>query len=448
MEIRNINTEKLLHHPQNPRKNIGDVTELAESIKAKGILQNLTVVPADNDTYYVVIGNRRMEAAKSAGIAELPCVISDMDEKEQMQTMLLENIQRVDLTIKEQADGFQLMMDIGMSVNELSEKTGFAKSTIYHRLNIAKLNDKILSEKENQISISDLISLEKIKNVKTRDKILKNYGGTASFEYQVKAAAEEEKKQEKRIEVIEKVKAAGIPKSEEKYSAWDPRIEAVQKIGYGFSSGEIPNEIEAGEFWFDDGYYYIVIANKAEERKISPEEEELTRQREEQKEKRRILSEIQDCIDQKYRKAIAEFVLSGQNITLSDGERIQLILNNSDKCVTVGETAEDFSKMLTKEQILSWEPPIEVDDEGNPVKKAVEEQVSKTITKTVDCLLLSLSAAECMNLWFYTYYGERHRDSDRSAQIIEIAKKIGLVLTEEEEAVVDGSTELCEERTS
>lgn len=448
MEIRNINTEKLLHHPQNPRKNIGDVTELAESIKAKGILQNLTVVPADNDTYYVVIGNRRMEAAKSAGIAELPCVISGMDEKEQMQTMLLENIQRVDLTIKEQADGFQLMMDIGMSVDELSEKTGFAKSTIYHRLNIAKLDEKILSEKENQMTISDLISLEKIKDVKTRNKILKNFGGTASFEYQVKAAAEQEKKQEKRTEVIEKVKAAGIPKSEEKHTSWSPGIKVVQRIGYGHGSSEIPNEIEDGEFWFDDGYYYITIANKAEERKISPEEEELTRQREERAEKRRILGEIQDCINQKYRKAIGEFILSGQGITLSDGERIRLILNNSDKCVTVREVAEDFSKMLTKEQILSWEPPIEVDDEGSPIKEAVEEQISKAITKTADCLLLSLSAAERMDLHFYTYYGERHRGSDHSTQIIEIAKKIGLVLAEEEEAVVDGSTELCEERTS
>lgn len=94
---------------------------------------------------------------------------------------------------------------------------------------------------------------------------------------------------------------------------------------------------------------------------------------------------------------------------------------------------------------MSWESPIEVDDEGNPIKEAVEEQISKAITKTADCLLLSLSAAECIALRFYTYYGERLRDSGRAAQIIEIAKKIGLVLAAEEEAVVDGSTELCEE---
>lgn len=107
MKTQNIPVEKLLHHPQNPRKEIGDITELADSVKAKGILQNLTVVPAEGG-YYVVIGNRRLEAAKKADLAELPCVVAEMTEKEQMETMLLENIQRVDLTVKEQAGGRQL----------------------------------------------------------------------------------------------------------------------------------------------------------------------------------------------------------------------------------------------------------------------------------------------------------------------------------------------------
>lgn len=444
MEIRNISTEKLLHHPQNPRKNIGDITELAESIKVKGILQNLTVVPADGDTYYVVIGNRRMEAAKAAGVAELPCVISDMDEKEQMQTMLLENIQRVDLTVKEQADGFQLMMDIGMSVDELSEKTGFAKSTIYHRLNIAKLNGDILSKRENQMTMSDLILLEKIKDIETRNKILKIYGGTSNFEYQVRAAVDNEKRQAKKNEIIEKVKAAGVPEAEEKYALWDRRIEVIQRIDYIYSSGEIPDKIEDGEFWFDTGSS-IAIAKKAEVREISTEKEERARQQKEQEEKRRLLRETEGCINKKYRKVISEYVLGGHDITLTDEERIRLILHILDECITVGEVTEEFSGMLTKEQILSWEPPIDIDDEGEPMEDAVTEQVAKTITKSADILLLSFSASECTPLQFCTYWNKRRERADRSAQIIEIAKKYGLVLSEEEEAVVDGSSELYEE---
>lgn len=61
--ITNIDVTKLKEHPDNPRKNIGDVAELAESIKARGILQNLTVVPAENGMYTVIIGHRRLAAA-------------------------------------------------------------------------------------------------------------------------------------------------------------------------------------------------------------------------------------------------------------------------------------------------------------------------------------------------------------------------------------------------
>ena len=70
-------------HPDNPRKDLGDLTELVESIKANGIMQNLTVVASpDPDLFRVVIGHRRMAAAKLAGLTEVPCVISDMDVRE------------------------------------------------------------------------------------------------------------------------------------------------------------------------------------------------------------------------------------------------------------------------------------------------------------------------------------------------------------------------------
>lgn len=101
--ITNIDVTKLKEHPDNPRKNIGDVTELAESIKARGILQNLTVVPAENGMYTVIIGHRRLAAAKQAGLTEVPCAVVDMDYKTQLSTMLLENMQRSDLTVYEQA---------------------------------------------------------------------------------------------------------------------------------------------------------------------------------------------------------------------------------------------------------------------------------------------------------------------------------------------------------
>lgn len=291
MNLQNIPVEKLVHHPQNPRKDIGDITELSDSIKAKGILQNLTVVPA-GDEYYVIIGNRRMEAAKAAGLKTLPCVIAEMDEKEQMETMLLENIQRVDLTVKEQADGFQLMMDLGLTVEELSEKTGFAKSTIYHRLNVAKLDGDILEQK--QVSMKQLIELEKIKSVTKRNEVLANYGNSPSFSYQVGYAAEEEKAEEAKERIIEVVEAAGIPKSKKYKHGWESGFETLQRIRYRGETVEIPEQIESGEFYITDGSSVIIgREEESEEQGKTPEEIKEEKAREEREKKRKRAGELE-----------------------------------------------------------------------------------------------------------------------------------------------------------
>lgn len=77
-EIMMLPIEALEHHPDNPRKELGDLKELTASIRESGVMQNLTVVPnpADEETWLVVIGNRRLEASRAAGLKELPCIIS------------------------------------------------------------------------------------------------------------------------------------------------------------------------------------------------------------------------------------------------------------------------------------------------------------------------------------------------------------------------------------
>ena len=92
-----LSVDVLHRHPQNPRKGVGDVTELADSIKKNGVMQNLTVIPGywdgsgnhHDEEYTLLIGHRRFTAAKLAGITELPCrIIEGMSEKEQMLNML------------------------------------------------------------------------------------------------------------------------------------------------------------------------------------------------------------------------------------------------------------------------------------------------------------------------------------------------------------------------
>ena len=160
-------------HPDNPRKDLGDLTELADSIAEHGIMQNLTVVP-DSEGYKILIGHRRFAASEGV-LDELPCVIAEgLTDREQLGIMLCENMQRSDLTYLEQAHGFQMMMNLGDTIETISEKTGFSKSTIKHRIAITELDQSALNEAKKwfQPTITDFISLEKVKDLELRNQIL------------------------------------------------------------------------------------------------------------------------------------------------------------------------------------------------------------------------------------------------------------------------------------
>ena len=181
-EIRMIPIGDLEHHPENPRKNLGDLTELAESIKANGVMQNLTVVAdIEKAKYLVVIGNRRLEAAKIVGLPDLPCVISNMDYKTQIATMLMENMQRQDLTVFEQSQGFQMMMDLGFSAKEISEKTGFSEKTVKDRIRFTKFNQKHFeSAVANGATLTDMIEISKLESKVDQNEVMKE-AGTNNF---------------------------------------------------------------------------------------------------------------------------------------------------------------------------------------------------------------------------------------------------------------------------
>lgn len=193
-EIKYIKTNRLLPHPQNPRKELGDLTELADSIKANGVMQNLTVVPHGHGYYTIIIGHRRHAAAKLAGLVDLPCVVADLDEKQQLSIMMIENMQRTDLTYYEQAQGFQLMLDMDDDIAEIAKTTGFSESTVRHRLKMAELDgDKLKEAQTRPATLTDYAKLEKIKNVELRNKVLEDIG-TSRFEYSLQNAIREENK--------------------------------------------------------------------------------------------------------------------------------------------------------------------------------------------------------------------------------------------------------------
>lgn len=224
-EILSIPIDELHEHPDNPRKDLGDLTDLAASIKESGVLQNLTVIVGSyitqeewartqGDTpynphipigpgYTIIIGHRRAAAARLADLSEVPAVLVNMDYKTQLATMLAENVQRNDLTPMEEANGFQLMMDLGMEIDEIAEKTGYTSGRVRRRLKIAGIDTNLIKADVNAISMKDLERVSQIENKYAREDATRALG-TSEFAYRIERA-ESDQRTKRAKETIAKV---------------------------------------------------------------------------------------------------------------------------------------------------------------------------------------------------------------------------------------------------
>lgn len=142
---RNIPIDKLVPNPEQPRVDIGDLGELSQSIKEKGVLEPILVKPnRDTGNYMIIAGERRWRASNLAGLKEVPCIELDLDEKSIAEIALIENIQRKDLTIWEIADGLAFLGDrFGYTHEEIAQKIGKSRTTVTESLTIAGLPETI-----------------------------------------------------------------------------------------------------------------------------------------------------------------------------------------------------------------------------------------------------------------------------------------------------------------
>ena len=223
--VTNILISQLHNHPKNVRTAYNDLDELAMSIEAQGILQNLTVVPEpghedDLDSFYVLIGNRRLQAARKTSLEYLPCVIAyGLSEAEQVAIMMNENMQRKDLTPIEEAQGFQYMLDLGETEDSISLKTGVSKTTVRRRLELNKLDHDLVVKRTTetgedyfQLTLTDLDRLSKVKDIKDRNAILKKAKGSENLKFLVNESVTLTVRKEYFAKVIEKLKELGVPK--------------------------------------------------------------------------------------------------------------------------------------------------------------------------------------------------------------------------------------------
>lgn len=135
----------IVSSPVQPRKNFEEdsLSELSESIKEFGILNPLTV-RMRNGRYELVAGERRLKAAKLAGLQEVPCLLLDVNLEEASLIALIENLQRKDLDFLEEANGIsQLIKLFGMSQEEAARRIGKSQSAVANKLRLLRLPDDV-----------------------------------------------------------------------------------------------------------------------------------------------------------------------------------------------------------------------------------------------------------------------------------------------------------------
>ncbi len=138
---RKINIDLIEPNPEQPRREIGDLSELSASIKEKGVLEPLLVKPiAGAGKWMIIAGERRWRSAKLAGLTEVPCIEMDLDENGVAEIALIENLQRKDLNVWEEADGLAALAEkFGYTQEQIAQKISKSRSSVTELMTIAGL---------------------------------------------------------------------------------------------------------------------------------------------------------------------------------------------------------------------------------------------------------------------------------------------------------------------
>lgn len=140
-----LDHDSISPNPLQPRGAMaqGPLKELAESIKANGILEPIVV--ADTPAgYQIIAGERRWRAAKIAGLKKVPTIVKKVNQKEMLVLSIVENLQREDLNVLEEGAGYKRLSDeFGLTLQQISEKVGLAIPTISNRIRLLRLPDAV-----------------------------------------------------------------------------------------------------------------------------------------------------------------------------------------------------------------------------------------------------------------------------------------------------------------
>ena len=432
MNIQNIDINLIDQHPENPRKDLGDLAELANSIKESGIHQNLTVV-RNGERYTCIIGHRRLAASKLAGLTEVPCHVADMDYKTQLSTMLVENMQRAELTYIEQADGFQMMMNLGETVESIAEMSGFSKETVKHRLEIAKLDKENL--KASDLTLEDLVYLERVTDIGIRNRLLNQCSHAnlkSNVDYEIKKA----KKAAKRAQWKEYLESLGmreIPPERQRYKDFNTRksfnYSAVEPEEFKLDESFNPEDcyFEISKNSWDNSIYICTERTDMEEQDAA--EEERKKKEAERAERKAQLNELFDGLNERLMSFAKSFPERKGSVSVALRLVAEITITSSYSYLY----REDFAalgkisnaKLDDKESIANGKLPTEL--------LYIAEK-----TPTSGILQLILSKHEVDKADYYC----RFEDSPASRCIVRAFETLGYSFADEERKLLNGTHEL------
>lgn len=458
--IPNIDIERLHPHPHNPRKDLGDLTELTEGIKAHGILQNLTVVPdpvgyckncnlyngaagrcseghdkherppcsywEGEETYTVLIGHRRLAAAKLAGLTELPCVVVELEEKDQISVMLSENMQRTDLTVLEQAEGIQMMLDLGDSVKGISDKTGLSETTIRKRQKLMELDrGKLEAAVAKNVRMEDFVKLEAIKDIKLRNKVLGEIG-TSNFDWSVKNAVQQEERDKRKESLLKKIdEFAKLTKSTNGLEQ--------EKHFHNFDAGDFkkPKDADTIEYFYTTDSWGLTLykkASKKENRAKTAEEKEFEARG------KKIEAITKLAYELRY-----EFIKDLLKSNHSYKKHVGTIMKFTAEVMMHWWGSLDAAKVL---QLLDMEASDELGAKEAMIMESFSTTPERTMLAFSYCKATDSARENYCHSYNYGTKGHMHTENDKLDAIYELLGKFGYEMSDEEKAMQNGTHEL------
>ena len=144
--IKKINISQITPNPSQPRKNFKDeeLKELSYSIKNQGLIQPIIVKPTTDDQFQIIAGERRWRACQLNGMHEVDCVVKVLDDTNVLEAALIENIQREDLNVIEEANAYKGLINIkGIGNEALAKLIGKSSSHVSNILRLLELDKKI-----------------------------------------------------------------------------------------------------------------------------------------------------------------------------------------------------------------------------------------------------------------------------------------------------------------